>query len=121
MCLLNLFCIFKITFFFIYSLESPFRKILNTAQKHEEKDYDCTILSNTCPFNNKQFIQKIELGQQKPKEFMDEIMETVVSDLNKPLKSNHFKISSTGLCISILLIINLFPKRQLTLSNDFIN
>ena len=88
-------------YFFIYSLESPFRKILNTAQKHEEKDYECTILSNTCPFNNKQFIQKIELGQQKPKEFMDEIMETVVSDLNKPLKSNNFKSFSTDLCKNI--------------------
>ena len=58
------------------------------ALQHEEKDYECPILSNSCPFNNKQFIQKIELGQQKPKEFMDEIMETVISDLNKPLKSN---------------------------------
>ena len=72
------------------SLESPFKKILNTALKHEEKGYECTILSNACPFKNKQFIQKIELGQQKSKEFMDEIMETVVSELNKPLKSNHY-------------------------------
>ena len=58
------------------------------ALQHEEKDYECPILSKACPFINKQFIQKIELGQQKPKEFMDEIMETVISDLNKPLKSN---------------------------------
>ena len=55
--------------------------------RHEEKDYECPILSKACPFNNKQFIKKIELGQQKPKEFMDEIMETVISDLKKPLKS----------------------------------
>ena len=76
-------------FSFTYSLESPFKKILNTALKHEEKDYECPILSDDCPFNNKQFIQKIELGQQKPKEFMDEIMETVISDLNKPIISTN--------------------------------
>ena len=75
--------------FFAYSLESPFRKILNTALKHKEKDYKCPILSSACPFNNKQFIQKIELGQQKSKEFMDEMMETVISDLNKPLNSKN--------------------------------
>ena len=75
--------IFSITL----SLESPFKKILNNALKHEENGYKCPILSNACPFNNKQFIQKIELGEQKPKEFMDEIMETVISDLKKPLKS----------------------------------
>ena len=74
------------------SLDSPFKKILNTAVKHKEKGYECTILSNACPFKNKQFIQKIELGQQKSKEFMDEIMETVVSELNKPLKSNHYLV-----------------------------
>ena len=68
-------------------------KILNAALKHEEKDYECPILSKACPFNNKQFVQKIELGQQKPKEFTDEIMETVVSDMNKPLKSNDMFLS----------------------------
>ena len=57
------------------------------ALKHGEKNYECPILSSVCPFNNKPFIQKIQLGQQKPKEFMDEIMETVISDLKKPLKS----------------------------------
>ena len=67
-----------------YSLEPPFRKILNNALKHEENGYKCPILSNACPFNNKKFIEKIELGNQKPKEFMDEILETVISDLNKP-------------------------------------
>ena len=72
-------------FSFTYSLQSPFKKILNAALKHEEKNYECPILSKACPFNNKQFIQKIELGQQKPKEFMDEIMATVIIDLNKPL------------------------------------
>ena len=46
-------------------------------------------MSNACPFNNKPFLKKIELGQQKPKEFMDKMMETVISDLNKPLKSNN--------------------------------
>ena len=81
-------CIIPITYFyFTCSLESPFKKILNTALKHEEKDYECPILSNACPFKNKQFIQKIELGQQKSKEFMDEMMETVISDLNKPLET----------------------------------
>ena len=69
---------------------------MNTALKHEEKDYECTILSKACPFNNKKFIQKIELGQQKPKEFMDEIMETVILDLNKPLKSNKIMIIHTS-------------------------
>ena len=73
----------------MHSLESPFKKILNTALKHEEKGYECSILSNACPFKNKQFIQKIELGQQKSKEFMDEIMETVVSDLDQPLISKN--------------------------------
>ena len=81
-------------FSFTYSLESPFKKILSAALKHEEKNYECPILSKACPFNNKQFIQKIELGQQKPKEFTDEIMETIVSDMNKPLNSKNifFKV-----------------------------
>ena len=83
----SLYCIELIIYYFIFSLESPFRKILNTALKHKEKDYVCPILSKACPFNNKQFIEKIELGQQIPKEFVDEIMEIVVSDMNKP-KSN---------------------------------
>ena len=56
------------------------------ALHHEESDYECPILSNACPFSNKHFIKKIELGQQKQKEFMDEMMETVISDLKKPLK-----------------------------------
>ena len=76
-------------FYNFCSLESPFRTILNNALKHEEKDYECPILSNTCPFNNKQFIQKIEFGKQKSKEFMDEMMETVISDLKSPLKIQH--------------------------------
>ena len=74
---------------FLYSLESPFRKILNTALRHEDKYYECPVLSKACPFNNKQFVQKIELGEQKPKEFMDEMMETVISDLNKPIISTN--------------------------------
>ena len=88
-------------FSFTYSLESPFRKMLNTALKHEQKDYQCPILSKACPFNNQQFVQKIELGQQLPKEFMDEIMETVVSDLSKP-KSNNCKHSLAALQIYFL-------------------
>ena len=81
--------IHKLYINFSYSLENPFRKILNTALKHEAKDYECPILSNACPFNHKQFIQKIEFGQQKSKEFMDEMMETVISDLNKPMGNIH--------------------------------
>ena len=74
--------------------------------KHEEKDYECPILSKTCPFNNKQFIQKIELGQQMPKEFMDEIMETVVSDLKKPLKSNNiFCINDYHITQQIIILL----------------
>ena len=76
----------SITLFYIFRLESPFRKILKDALQHEENNYDCPILSNACPFNSKQFIQKIEFGQQQPKEFMDEMMETVISDLIKPFK-----------------------------------
>ena len=82
--------------FFAYSLESPFRKILNTALKHEEEDYECPILPNACPFNNKHFIQKIELGQHKSKEFMDEMMETVISDLNKPFGNLIFQKRCSG-------------------------
>ena len=37
-------------------------------------------------FNNKQFIRRIELGKQEPKEFVDEMLETVISDLNQPFK-----------------------------------
>ena len=70
--------------FYTCSLESPFRSILNDALKHEEKDYECPILSTNCPFSNKEFIKRIKVGQQEPKEFMDEMMETVISDLNKP-------------------------------------
>ena len=75
-----------ISFSYANSLESPFRKILNNIMKHEEEDFECPILSNTCPFLQKQLLKKIVLGQQEPKEFMDEIMETVILDLdlNKP-------------------------------------
>ena len=69
---------------FTHSLEIPFRKILNNAVKHDQKDYECPILSNACPFKSKQFVQRIELGQQAPKEFVDMMLETVISDLNKP-------------------------------------
>ena len=73
-----------------FSLESPFRKILHNALKDEEEDYDCPILSNNCPFSNKQFIKRIKLGQKEPKEFMDEMMDTVISDLKQPLENkNH--------------------------------
>ena len=44
-------------------------------------------MPNACPFNNKQ----IELGQQKPKEFMDKMMETIISDLEKPKRKHLFK------------------------------
>ena len=57
--------------------------------KHEEKKFECPMASNACPFNNKQLLHKIELGQMEPKEFMDEMMETVISDLNKPLNSKN--------------------------------
>ena len=73
-------------YIFISRLETPFRKILENAIQHEEKAFECPILLNACPFYNKKFIQKIELGQQKPKEFMDVMMDTVISDLIKPLK-----------------------------------
>ena len=49
------------------------------------------MASNSCPFNNKQLLLKIELGQMKPKEFMDEMMETVISDLSMPLKNKQSK------------------------------
>ena len=75
--------------FFTYSLESPFRKILNNALKHEQKVYECPILSTDCPFKNKQFIKRIKLGQEEPKEFMDEMMQDVLSDLNKPLATGY--------------------------------
>ena len=75
------------------------------ALQHEEKDYECPILSKACPFNNKQFIHKIELGQQMPKEFMDEIMETVVSDLNKPLSSNDISNISTHIIFLLKTIL----------------
>ena len=77
------------------SLEIPFRTILNNALKHKKKDYECPILSNACPFNNKQFIQKIQLGRQKPKEFMDEMMETVISDLKGPQRIEYSFESKT--------------------------
>ena len=73
----------------MYSLESPFRNILNNALRHEEKGYECSILSKKCPFNNKQLIKRIKFGEKEPKHFIDEIMETVISDLNKPLESEH--------------------------------
>ena len=76
-------------FVYHYSLETPFRKILNNALKHEDENYECPILSTDCPFNKKQFIKRIKLGQQETKEFMDEMMETVISDLNKPLNSKN--------------------------------
>ena len=59
-------------------------------------------------------MQKIELGQQKPKEFMDEMMETVISDLNKPLKSNN--ISTISICALFYQInlVNFFSKNCFT-------
>ena len=77
-----------------YSLEPPFRKILNNALKHEDKDYQCPILSTDCPFSNKQFIKRIKLGKQEHKEFMDEMMESVISDLSKPLDTGYSAESS---------------------------
>ena len=59
--------------FYSNSLESPFRKILNNVLKHEEDDFECPILSNNCPFLHKQLIKGIVLGQDEPKEFMDEM------------------------------------------------
>ena len=77
------------TFIYTFSIENPFRKILNNALKHDEKDYECPILSTECPFSNKQFIKRIKLGQEEPKEFMDEMMQDVLSDLNKPLATGY--------------------------------
>ena len=79
-------------------------------------------MPNACPFNNKQFLQKIELGQQKPKEFMDKMMETVISDLSdlKKPKSNHiFKIFQYNRYVcpnlniqNILLFLKMFCKKH---------
>ena len=104
-----------ILFSYENSLESPFRKILNNVLKHEEENFECPILSNACPFLHKQFIKRIVLGQHEQKEFMDEMMETVILDLdlNQPLeikkppfignKFNNILSSMTG----IFLIINM--------------
>ena len=59
--------------------------------KHEEKKFECPMASYACPFNNKQLLHKIELGQMEPKEFMDEMMETVLSDLSMPSKNKQSK------------------------------
>ena len=75
---------------FTFSLESPFRKILDSALKHEKEEYECPVLSNDCPFGNKQFIKRIKLGQKEPKEFMDEMMDTVISDLREPLENKKY-------------------------------
>ena len=37
-----------------------------------------------CPFNEHTFVQKIELGQPMEREFLDKILDTVISDMNTP-------------------------------------
>ena len=61
-------------------------------------------MPNACPFNNIQFLQKIELGQQKSREFMDEIMATVISDLDKPLASNNILSILTYVLSSVIIL-----------------
>ena len=74
----------NIEIFIIYSLGSPFKNILENAMQHENEKYECLVYSKACPFEKKIFMQRIKLGEDASKEFMDEMMDTVISDINLP-------------------------------------
>ena len=74
----------NIKIFIIYSLGSPFKNILENAMQHENQKYECPVYSQACPFEKKIFMQRIKLGEDASKEFMDEMMDTVISDINLP-------------------------------------
>ena len=58
---------------------------MNSILKHKDKGHICPILLQECPFNEKTFVQSIQLGRQQiEREFLDEIMDTVISDMNMP-------------------------------------
>ena len=48
----------------------------------------CPILLKECPFNEQKFVQRIQLGrsldQQAKREFLDDLVETVISDMSPP-------------------------------------
>ena len=57
---------------------------MNNAWKHEEKNYLCPIFSSDCPLNQKKFLQKIQLGHQRPTKHLKEFGETVRINLTNP-------------------------------------
>ena len=58
---------------------------MNSILKHKDKGHICPILLQECPFNEKTFVQRIQLGRQQiEREFLDEIMDAVISDMNTP-------------------------------------
>ena len=49
-----------------------------------------------CPFNEQSFVQKIQLGRSTvEREFLDEIMETVISDMKAPLTPSRIQATKT--------------------------
>ena len=95
---------------FISSLDKPFRSLLNGILKHKEKGHICPILLKECPFNELTFVQKIQLGRQQiEREFLDEILDTVISDMNTPQTLTRIQATKSWnyacLFLSVLILI----------------
>ena len=94
---------------------------------HEKQNFVCPILSNNCPFNEKRFVRRIQLGRQTPTSFLKQTGETVLINLMNPDKKIHAAyirltkiagsktfnygnaiLTSIFLLLSIFLAINLY-------------
>ena len=65
------------------------------ALMHDEKNYLCPIFLRDCPFNQKSFMKKIQLGHQGPTNRLKVIGETVRVNLMNPGEFSHGIIKST--------------------------
>ena len=66
--------------------------MLNCVTNHGDENFTCPILTAECPFHRKKFVQKITFGEHAPRECLDEMMETLIFNLNIP----HYGLSSSN-------------------------
>ena len=66
--------------------------MLNCVTNHEDENYTCPILSSDCPFHRKKFIQKITFGEHTSRGALDEMMESLIFNINIP----HYGLSSSN-------------------------
>ena len=87
--------------------------------KHDEKDFLCPIFLSGCPFNQKRFVQKIQLGHQGTTKRLKDIGETVRVNLMNPGEISRNIMNSTKTHITSTLSFLLLNLSKISKSKSW--